>query len=123
MSETTLIGVCGIVCSECGAYLATKNNDEAMRKKTADEWSKMYGVDIKPEAIDCVGCTTPTGNHFHHCSECEIRACGQKKRVKNCGRCPNYACEMINGFFKMVPTAKTVLDSEHKTMRELHVEQ
>lgn len=115
MSEKQLIGVCGIVCSECGAYLATKNNDEALRKKTAEEWSKMFGVDIKPESIDCVGCTTPKGIHFSHCSECEIRACGQKKKVANCGHCPDYPCEKISGFFKMIPAAKAVLDAEHKT--------
>jgi hypothetical protein len=115
MSENKLIGVCGIVCSECGAYLATKNNDEALRRKTAEEWSKTYKVDIKPESVYCVGCTTPEGRHFHHWSECEIRACGQKKGAKNCGHCPEYACEMINGLFKMVPAAKAVLDAEHRT--------
>lgn len=114
MSGKTLIGVCGIACAECGAHLATKNNDEALRRKTAEEWSKIYGVDIKPEAIDCVGCTTTTGKHFHHFTVCEIRACGQAKKVTNCGRCPDYACETINGFFKMAPAAKAVLDAEHK---------
>jgi hypothetical protein len=114
MSERKLIGVCGIVCSECGAYLATKNGDEALRKKTAEEWSKAYGVEIKPESVYCVGCTVPEGPHFHHCSECEIRACGLKKIVANCGRCPDYRCAAITGFFNMVPAAKAVLDAEHE---------
>ena len=116
MSEKRLIGVCGIVCSECGAYLATMNNDESLRKKTAEEWSKMFGADIKPESIYCVGCITPKGKHFSHCSECEIRACGLKKKATNCGHCPDYPCETISGFFKMVPAAKAVLDAEHKTV-------
>lgn len=115
MSEKKLIGVCGIVCSECGAYVATNNDDEALRRKTAAEWSRIYGVDIKPESVHCVGCTTPKGGHFHHCSECEIRACGLKKKVENCGHCLDYACEKISGFFKMVPAAKAILESERQT--------
>jgi len=114
MSEKKLIGVCGIVCSECGAYLATKNNDETLRKKTAEEWSKMYGIKLKPEDIICVGCVVQKGKHIGHWSECEIHACGAKKKVKNCGRCPDYACERISGFFKMVPSARDVLDAERK---------
>ncbi len=108
-----LIGVCGIVCSECGAYLATKNSDEALRQKTAEEWSKAFGVPIKAESVSCVGCITPEGRHFQHCSECHIRACGEKKQVKNCGRCPEYACEKIRAFFDLVPAARAVLDGEH----------
>jgi hypothetical protein len=115
MSEKPLIGACGIVCSDCGAYLATKHNDEAMSKKTAEEWSKMHDADIRPESVHCVGCITPEGRHFHHCSVCEIRSCGQKKKVKNCGRCPDYPCARINSFFKMVPAAKPMLDSERET--------
>jgi hypothetical protein len=112
MSDKKLTGACGIVCSECGAFLATKNNDPALRKKTAEEWSKMFNVDIKPESIDCVGCTTPAGPHFHHCSVCAIRACSRRKNIENCGRCPDYPCNTLDGVFKMVPEAKTTLDIE-----------
>ena len=80
MSDTRLIGVCGLTCSDCGAYLATKNNDEVLRAKTAEEWSKRYSVDLKPADIYCVGCIIPSGRHIGHCGECNIRACGQERR-------------------------------------------
>lgn len=102
------------MCSECGAYLATRNSDAALRKKTAEEWSKKYGVQISADDVFCVGCTSPGGPHFRHCSECEIRACGKSKNVANCGRCPDYACGTITGFFGVVPAARTVLDAERK---------
>ena len=114
MSEKKLIGVCGIVCSECGAYLATKKDDEALRKKTAKEWSKMFGAKVKPSDIVCVGCTATKGKHFHYCAECELRACGHKKKAKNCAHCNLYACEKLEGFFKMAPHAKKTLDAERK---------
>jgi len=116
MGEKRLIGVCGIICSECGAYLATKNNDEAIRQKTAAEWSKMFGAEIPPESIACVGCITPQGTHFQHCAECDLRACAQKKGAANCGRCPDYPCQKITRFFKMLPAAKAVLDAEHEAI-------
>jgi hypothetical protein len=112
MSDERLIGTCGIVCSECGAYLATKNHDEPLRKKTAEEWSRTYSVEIRPESVHCVGCVAQEGRHFSHCAECNIRACGRKKGVANCGCCADYPCSAITAFFTMVPPAKAVLDAE-----------
>jgi hypothetical protein len=106
-----IIGYCGLICTECPAYLATKNDDDELRKKTADEWSKMFGADIKPENINCSGCTNE-GVKFHHCSECEMRACGMARGVKNCGHCDDYPCAKLDDFFGMVPSAKNVLDAE-----------
>ena len=111
-----IIGYCGIVCTECPAYLATTNNDEELRKATAEKWSEMYKSDIKPENIKCNGCTT-SGHKFHHCTECEMRLCGISKKVKNCGRCGDYPCDKITAFLKWVPDAKKVLDAEHRAAK------
>ncbi len=112
-----IIGFCGLICTECPAYLATLNNDDEMRKKTAEKWSEMYHADIKPEGIKCNGCTTP-GHKFHHCTECEMRLCGIAKGVKNCGWCAEYPCPKIKEFQKWVPDAKKVLDAEKKASRK-----
>ncbi|MCK4824426.1 DUF3795 domain-containing protein, partial [bacterium] len=37
-----MISFCGIVCTECPAFLATKNDDDNERKKIAEMWSKQY---------------------------------------------------------------------------------
>jgi hypothetical protein len=108
---TKMIGVCGIVCTECPAYQATQADDDDLRAKTAEEWSQMYGADIKTEHINCDGCTTP-GRKIHHCSECEMRACGIAKGLENCSQCTEYACDKLEDFFKMVPDAKATLDAE-----------
>ncbi|MFO7618794.1 MAG: DUF3795 domain-containing protein [Thermoplasmata archaeon] len=108
-----IIGFCGLVCTDCPAYLATQKNDEKLRKETAAKWSEMYHSDIKPDAINCDGCTTP-GKKFHHCTECEMRLCGLAKGVKNCGHCTDYACDKLVAFFKYVPDAKDVLDAEKR---------
>jgi len=104
-----IIAYCGLVCSDCGAYLATKNNDNTQRIKTAEQWSKQYGHQVKPEDVNCNGCTSEGKMNFYYCQVCEIRKCGLKKHVKNCVYCADYACERLNKFFILAPMAKTTL--------------
>ena len=51
-----MIAFCGTVCTECPAFLATKQDDDNERGKIAESWSKQYNADIKPEDINCEGC-------------------------------------------------------------------
>lgn len=106
-----MVSYCGLDCSVCPAYLAHKNGDQALREKTAPEWSKTYNADLKPSDINCVGCTVAEGVHIGHCGECEYRKCGQSRNLDNCGECPDYACVKLKEFHKMVPAAKANLDS------------
>ena len=100
-----LIAYCGLECSECGAYIAYKNNDQALREKTAAEWSKMHGFNFTPEMINCSSCQGD-GVHIGYCSECEIRKCASEKNVINCGACSDFeTCKTINDFFKLAPLA------------------
>ncbi len=107
----SVIAYCGINCSECPAYIATQKNDDEARKKVAEEWQKIFNPNIKPEDINCDGCTSQTSRHFSYCSECKIRQCGMEKKVENCAYCKEYACDKLNEFFKMVPNAKVTLDA------------
>ena len=83
-----LIACCGLDCEKCDAYLATKNNDDALRRKTAEEWSRLNSVTILPEHINCEGCRTE-GVKTYYCSElCPIRKCAREKQFSTCGSCP-----------------------------------
>ena len=46
-----MIAVCGLDCHECGAFLATQDNDNQKRVEVAQEWSRLFKVEIKPEDI------------------------------------------------------------------------
>ncbi|MFC1822134.1 DUF3795 domain-containing protein, partial [Thermodesulfobacteriota bacterium] len=99
-----------IDCSTCGAFLATKNDDDEIRTETARQWSKAYDADIKPGDINCEGCLQDGDNLFHHCTVCEIRKCGRNQGVSNCAHCSEYVCEKLEPFFQMVPEAEKTLD-------------
>lgn len=105
-----IISMCGLPCHECGAYLATQNNDDEKRAEVAGLWSKEYNSDIKPEDINCEGCLSEGDNVFNYTKVCEIRKCGKEIGVENCAHCDDYACEKLEKFFEMAPDAKKRLD-------------
>jgi hypothetical protein len=109
-----MIANCGLVCSECPAYIATLKNDDGLRKKTAEEWSKMFHADIKAVDINCEGCLSQSKRLFSHCFECEIRKCCREKKVANCAGCPEFPCQKISDFMAMVPQAKAKLEELRK---------
>lgn len=51
-----LIACCGLDCEACDARIATITNDNALREKTAALWSKLNGVTITPDMMNCTGC-------------------------------------------------------------------
>jgi hypothetical protein len=105
-----MISFCGLLCSECGAFVATKDDDDSKRAEVAQLWSKQYNADIKPKDVNCDGCISDSERLFSHCNVCEIRKCGKEKDIANCAYCDEYACEKLEKFFQMVPDAKKRLD-------------
>ena len=100
-----IIAYCGLDCAECDAYLAHQNNDQALREKTAAEWSKTHNFAFTPEMINCTSCKGG-GVQVGYCSQCEIRKCAAGKGVVNCGACGEFkTCKTINDFIAQVPKA------------------
>lgn len=107
---SSLIAYCGLDCEVCPAFTATRKNDDQLRQKVAEQWSKEYHSFIKPEDINCLGCCSVEELYFSHCSECLIRQCAKKKKIENCAFCDEYICKHLQQFFSFVPEAKTTLD-------------
>lgn len=105
-----MIACCGLFCHECGAFQATKNNDDKKRAEVAELWSKEYGTDLKAEDINCNGCLSEGEIVLNYTQVCEIRKCGREKNVLNCAYCSDYPCEKLEKFFEMAPASKKVLD-------------
>jgi len=105
-----IISCCGLICSNCGAYIATQKNDMEGLKKVAEEWNKEYHASFKPEDCVCDGCMAETGRVCSHGHVCDIRACGLQHQVVNCAYCPEYTCARLERFFASVPMAKATLE-------------
>ncbi len=92
-----LIAICGLDCEKCNAWIATLNNDNSLREKTAHLWSEINNVSITPDMINCTGCRTD-GVKTPFCdSLCEIRKCAVKKAFSTCGDCKDMdKCETLS---------------------------
>ena len=112
--EKKMIAKCGLVCSECPAYIVTQNNDDALRAETAKKWSEMFKADIKASDINCDGCQSESARLFSYCQTCEIRKCARKKQVATCADCPAYSCAKLDKFLADVPEARKVLEDLRK---------
>jgi len=112
-----IIAYCGLVCSDCPAYIATQADDRAALEQVAAQWREEYNVpDITVESVICDACVTVDGRHCSHWFECNIRACGMERGVVNCAHCDDYGCEKIEGFFGFVPDARATLDGIRQSL-------
>lgn len=101
-----LIACCGLDCEKCDAYIATINNDDALREKVAKLWAKMNNAPITPEMITCTGCRME-GAKTPYCGYmCEIRKCVIKKGFDTCAKCSDMEnCETVGMVFSEAPQA------------------
>lgn len=105
-----MIAYCGLNCLKCEAFIATKNNDDQLRAKVAQEWSKINNTTILPEHINCTGCHSD-GVKTYYCDQmCEIRKCAMDRKLHTCANCNDYLCSKLDEVFKYVPDAKKNLD-------------
>jgi hypothetical protein len=114
-----MIAYCGLICTDCSAYKATRAMSDEQAKQVASQWSQTFHVDIKVADVWCDGCLVE-GKKCVHCGECEIRACARNLKVENCGLCDQYACGKLQGFFQMAPAARDVLDAQRAAKRPIH---
>jgi len=104
-----VISRCGLVCTECPTFIATKEDDDVKRAEVAELWSKQFKMEIKPKDVNCVGCLAD-GVHSSYCGMCEIRKCAVEKGLESCGLCEDYACENLEKVLSMEPSCRERLD-------------
>ena len=105
-----MIAYCGLDCEKCDAFIATKNNDQALRVKTAKLLSELNNAPILPEHINCEGCRA-NGTKTLFCERlCGIRQCALTKGVGTCADC----AEMVN-----CPTLAAVVSHNPDALKNL----
>ena len=88
------------------AYIATINDDQALREKTAKLWSELNHAPILPEHINCQGCRVNGAKTVYCESLCGIRQCALQKGVTTCGDCPELeSCQTVGAILSNNPAA------------------
>ena len=101
-----MIAYCGLDCGKCDAYLATINDDQALREKTAKLWAELNNAPILPEHINCEGCRVDGMKTVFCDGLCGIRQCALKKDVETCGDCPYMeSCQTVGEIILNNPDA------------------
>ena len=101
-----MIGYCGLDCRKCDAYIATKNNDQELREKTAKLWAELNNAPILPEHINCQGCRMDGTKTVFCDSMCAIRQCAMKKEMPTCGDCLELeTCQTVSAIISHNPQA------------------
>ena len=101
-----MIAYCGLDCKKCDAYIATANDDQSLREKTAKLWAQLNNAPILPEHINCHGCRSDGVKTVFCENMCEIRKCAMKKGVSTCGQCAKLeTCSTLGAIISGNPSA------------------
>lgn len=103
-----MIAFCGLVCTECPAFIATQEGDQEALKRVAAQWSLEDPI--------CDGCLAFEARLCSYCHECKIRACGIEKKVQNCAYCGDYPCPELEKFFASATDAKVTLEGIRQSL-------
>jgi hypothetical protein len=106
-----LIAYCGLVCSECPTFLASRADDDVARARTAALYAENFGFDLAPADIDCDGCRSGSGTLMAYCRACTIRECCRARSLANCTLCPDQPCEKLLQFHAFSPGAKAAFEA------------
>jgi Protein of unknown function (DUF3795) len=101
-----MLAVCGLDCTTCRSYIATKENDYSKLAETAKLWSRPEEEFI-PEDIPCEGCHTERLHKF--CRRCPVRLCAKPRSIINCGDCSEYTCGKLESLWKWLSPGQGII--------------
>lgn len=91
--KSRIVAPCGIVCTDCPAYLATQSDDMEKLQEVAERWSSEDQL-FEAKDLVCEGCFSDRLYAF--CAECEARECAIQKGYSVCSICSMYPCDRLN---------------------------
>ena len=106
-----MIAYCGLICTDCEAYIATQANDVAALGRMAARAREEFNMpDATVETAMCDGCLSYSGRLCGYCCQCQVRACALDRGLVNCAHCVDFGCDTLQAFWQMAPEARATLD-------------
>ncbi len=106
-----MIAYCGLICTDCEAYIATQASDlDALERMAARAREEFNMPDATAATAMCDGCLSDSNRLCGYCFECRVRACAIEQGLANCAHCIDYGCEKLEAFWQMAPAARATLD-------------
>jgi len=90
-----MIAYCGIDCSQCKSYLATRSGKYEDLEKVARRLAEVYQEEVKPEYVICDGCRTGQRHSFFCTHSCKMRRCCIGNGYHSCIECPDFSCKEL----------------------------
>jgi hypothetical protein len=89
------LAYCGLDCSGCDVYRATKFDDDDLRRQHARKVFDQFKVVVEPQQVNCHGCrdTRPKSGY---CAWCEVRSCAIGRELENCAYCADFPCDKLD---------------------------
>lgn len=115
-----LISACGLMCSRCDAFRATRENDSEKLEAVAADWRARYNSpDIAADNIRCDGCMTDGGPKCGHCGVCAVRKCASEKKLTSCAQCAEFPCRELSDFHKVMGPVGVVAEKLLRAQRDV----
>ncbi|HUJ45478.1 MAG TPA: DUF3795 domain-containing protein [Opitutaceae bacterium] len=89
---TIQMSACGVICSECPAFLAGQAKDPAACERVAGAWHRLYGLDFGPDVLSCGGCLGSDEDLFFTSRKCAARRCCRSRGLASCAACADRPC-------------------------------
>ena len=105
-----MIAFCGIDCSKCKSYLATKSGKPEELEKVAEELAQIYNAEVKPEYVICDGCRVDKRHSYFCTNTCKMRKCCIEKNYDSCFECEEYPCTELKSELNNNPEARENLE-------------
>lgn len=92
---TPHVAYCGLDCSDCAIFAATKTGNDALRQAYAAHESARWKFRIDPARLNCHGCRDLQPKSGF-CGTCEVRRCAQERTLENCATCAEFPCARLD---------------------------
>ncbi len=94
--ENASLCYCGHDCARCMTYLATVNDDGAMRERARRFYEETFARSLSPEELVCYG--GRSSRVCVLCKDCPFARCCRERGIASCRECPQYPCAEIAAY-------------------------